>query len=192
MKILIIFIFICVQVLSIDMFFRNGLKLATDLLSRPYEPFVPAPSDIILSPIPTEWENDTNKLNELKIRLESAWKLIFTDYGFENLPHGVDLVNHDRKIAIELTTEYPITLKSLVEGQQALFLFKLLHPEYETIFGHINSNNESSKVVNGTRFMYGESFLKYTTSQTQQTTKPYLLVNLNNIGMMQEAISFGY
>ena len=80
-----IFLFIWVQVLSIDMP-RTDIDLAMDLLSRPYEPFVPAPHDIILSPIPTEWENDTNKLNELKIRLESAWKLVFTDYQFEQLP----------------------------------------------------------------------------------------------------------
>ena len=122
-------IFLWVQVLSINMQ-RTDIDLAMDLLRGPYKPFVPAPDDILLSPIPEEWEKDTNNYCTLKIRLESAWKLVFTGFGFAQLTHGVDLVNHDRKIAIELTTEYPITLNSLVEGQQALFLFKLLHPEY--------------------------------------------------------------
>ena len=165
-----IFLFILVQVQSCNVtekIRRNkGLNVAMVMIKSPFKPLVPSADDIILSPIPVGLQKDANKLSQLKIRLESAWKLVFTDYCFEQLPHqGVALVNHERKIAIELTTEYPITLKAQVEGQQVLFLFKLNNPEYETIFGYINYKNESSKVVNGIRFMYGQSFWEYVTNR---------------------------
>ena len=154
-------------VLIISSIFRTGLsgpglETAVDLLSQPFKPYTPT-RDVVLSGNVGQWEAAAYKLNSLRTRLGIAWEFVFTDYGFERLPRGIDLINRRRKIGLELKNGWVIN--SMVKRVDHLLLkkFKREHPDYTVIFGHVNYKNEIGKftIKEGVNYMYGNKFLRY-------------------------------
>ena len=72
------------------------------------------------------------------MRVGTTWELVFTDNGFTKQPSGIDLINHRRKIAVELKNGYRIN--SIVQHEYFCILkeFKRKHPRYIVILGFIN------------------------------------------------------
>ena len=65
-------------------------------------------NDIILTGITDQLEEASNRLQILWMHLGHAWEWVFTDYGFTKQPSGIDLINHRRKVAVELKNGYRI------------------------------------------------------------------------------------
>ena len=63
------------------------------------------------------------------------------DYGFIKQPSGIDLINHRRKIVIELKNGYRINSIVRRVDLQRLQEFKAQHPRYTVILGFINDKN---------------------------------------------------
>ena len=97
------------------------------------------------------------------MRLWQAWELVFTDYGFVKLPSGIDLINHKRKIAIELKNGYRINSIVKREDLRRLHEFKLQRPRYTVILGFINDKTLEgrSHIRNSVHIMTGKRFLKH-------------------------------
>ena len=95
--------------------------------------------------------------------LVAAWELVFTDYGFTKQPSGIDLINHRRKIAVELKNGYRINSIVRREDFRRLKEFKRQHPRYIVILGFINDKTTEGKyrVKRGVHFMSGKRFLQY-------------------------------
>ena len=64
----------------------------------------------MISGITDQLEEAAYRLQVLRMRLGLAWELVFTDYGFTKQPSRIDLINHRRKIAVELKNRYRINL----------------------------------------------------------------------------------
>ena len=75
----------------------------------------------------------------------SAWELVFTDYGFTKQPSGIDLINHRRKIAVELKSGYRMNSIVRREDFRRLQEFKSSHPRYIVILGFINDKTSEGK-----------------------------------------------
>ena len=65
-------------------------------------------NDIVLTGIRDTLEEAAYKLQVLRMRVGTAWELVFTDYGFTKQLSGIDLINHRWKIAVELKNGYRI------------------------------------------------------------------------------------
>ena len=68
---------------------------------------------------------------------------MFTDYGFTKQPSGIDLINHRRKIAVELKNCYRINSIVRREDFRRLKEFKRQHLRYIVILGFINDKTMS-------------------------------------------------
>ena len=97
------------------------------------------------------------------MRVGTAWELVFTDYGFTKQPSGIDLINHRRKIAVELKNGYRINSIVRREDFRRLKEFKRQHPRYIVILGFINDKMTEGKyrVKSGVHVMSGRCFLLY-------------------------------
>ena len=84
-----------------DLLCETGLQRASALIKEPLNAHKQT-NDIVLSGITDTLEEATYKLQVLRMRFGHAWEWVFTDYGFTKQPSGIDLINHRRKIAIEL------------------------------------------------------------------------------------------
>ena len=89
--------------------------------------------------------------------------MVFTDYGFIKQPSGIDLINHRRKIAIELKNGYRINSIVKREDLRRLREFKAQHPRYTVILGFINGKRPEgkSRFKNNVHIMTGKRFLRY-------------------------------
>ena len=85
-------------------------------------------NDIVLTGITDTLEEAAYKLQVLRMRVGSAWELVFTDYGFTKQPSGIDLINHRQKIAVELKNGYRINSIVRREDFCRLKEFKRQHP----------------------------------------------------------------
>ena len=95
--------------------------------------------DVILSGIVDKLEENAYKLQILRMRVGQAWEWVFTDYDFIKQPSGINLINHRRKIAIELKNGYRINLIVRCKDLHRLQAFKSQHPRYTVIQGFITS-----------------------------------------------------
>ena len=78
------------------------------------------------------------------MRIGTAWELVFTDYGFTKQPSGIDLINHRRKIAVELKNGYRIN--SIVRHED-LQEFKSSHPRCIVKLGFINDKTTEGNIA---------------------------------------------
>ena len=85
----------------------TGLQRAGALIKEPLNSHKQI-NDIILTGITDSLEENSYRLQVLRMRVGTAWELVFTDYGFSKQPSGIDLINHRRKIAVELKNGYII------------------------------------------------------------------------------------
>ena len=108
-------------------------------------------------------EESAYKLQVIRMRLGHAWEWVFTDYGFRKLPSGIHLINHRRKIVIELKNGYQINSIVRREDFRRLQEFKSSHPRYTVILGFINDKNPEgkSRIRNGIHIMSGKRFLQH-------------------------------
>ena len=104
----------------------TGLQRAGALIKEPLNSHKQI-NDIILTGITDSLEENSYRLQVLRMRVGSAWELVFTDYGFTKQPSGIDLINHRRKIATELKNGYRINSIVRREDFRRLKEFKRQH-----------------------------------------------------------------
>ena len=120
-------------------------------------------NDIILTGITDSLEENSYRLQVLRMRAGTAWELVFTDNVFTKQPSGIDLINHRRKIADELKNGYRINSIVRREDFRRLKEFKRQHPKYIVILGFIHDQTSEGKyrVKSGVHVMSGKRFLQY-------------------------------
>ena len=120
-------------------------------------------NDIILTGITDSLEESSYQLQVLWMSVGSAWELVFTDYGFTKQLSRIDLINHRRKIAVELKNSYRINSIVRREDFRRLKEFKRQHPRNRVILGLINDKMTEGKyrVKSGVHVMSGKCFLQY-------------------------------
>ena len=133
-------------------------------------------NDVLLSGLVSPLEDSAYKLQVLRMRIGLAWELVFTDYGFVRQTSGIDLINHRRKIAIELKNGYRINSMVKREDFRRLRAFKARHPRYTVILGIINDKTLEGKVriKEGVHVMTGKRFLRYIFKGEQDHIIQYL------------------
>ena len=133
----------------------SGLQRAGALIKEPLNSHKQI-NDIILTGI-------TDSLEETSYRLQVLRMRVGTDYGFTKQPSGIDLINHRRKIAVELKNGYGINSIVRREDFRRLQEFKSSHPRYIVILGFINDKTSEGKyrVKSGVHVMSGRCFLQY-------------------------------
>ena len=141
---------------------ETGLQKAKELIKQPISSPKPI-KDVILSGIVDQLKEHGYKLQILRMRVGQAWEWVFTDYGFKKQPSGIDLINHRRKIVIELKNGYRINSMVKREDLRRLQEFKSQHPRYTVILGFINDKTSEgkSKIKNGVHIMSGKRFLQH-------------------------------
>ena len=140
----------------------TGLQRAGALIKEPLNSHKQT-SDVVLTGITGTLEEAAYKLQVLRMRVGNAWELVFTDYGFTKQPSGIDLINHRRKVAVELKNGYRINSIVRREDFRRLKEFKRQHPRYIVILGFINDKTAEGKyrVRDGVHVMSGKRFLQY-------------------------------
>ena len=140
----------------------TGLQRAGALIKEPLNSHKQT-NDVVLTGITDTLEEAAYRLQVLRMRVGNAWELVFTDYGFTKQPSGIDLINHRRKIAVELKNGYRINSIVRREDFRRLQEFKLQHPRYTVVLGFINDKTVEgkSRVKNGVHVMSGRRFLQY-------------------------------
>ncbi len=104
----------------------------------------------------------TYKVNILRQRIGFAWEWACTDFGFVRNRWGIDLVNTQRKIAIELKNGYRINSMVKAAYKKRLKKIKREKPGYTVIFGVINAKHAQGRDevgVDGIRVMAGNPLL---------------------------------
>ena len=140
-----------------------GLDAALRLIQEPV-PHDGHVRDVILTGIVNQWEAHAYKLQILRQRIGYAWELVFTDFGYERHPAGVDLINRRRRIAIELKNSCRVSSVAKRNAFKMLTEFRRTHPAYTVIFACINYRNlnEGGTTRHGVvQYMKGRSFLTY-------------------------------
>ena len=140
-----------------------GLDAALRLIQEPV-PHDGHVRDVILTGIVNEWEEHAYKLQILRQRIGYAWELVFTDFGFERHPAGVDLINRRRRIAIEVKNSCRVSSVAKRNAFRMLTEFRRTHPNYTVIFACINYRNlnEGGTTRHGVvQYMKGRSFLTF-------------------------------
>ena len=70
----------------------SGMQRAGALIKEPLNSHKQT-NDIVLTGITDTLEEAAYKLQVLRMHVGTAWKLVFTDYGFTKQPSGIDLIN---------------------------------------------------------------------------------------------------
>ena len=155
-KVLILSLFINTSLCEI------GLQKACTIIKAPIKAHKQT-NDIVLIGITEPLQEAAYKLQVLRMRLGHAWEWVFTDYGFTRQPSRIDLINHRRKIVIELKNGYHINSIVRRVDLQRLQEFKAQHPRYTVILGFINDRTAEgkSRVKNGIHIMSGRRFLQH-------------------------------
>ena len=133
-------------------------------------------NDVLLSGLVYPLEDSAYKLQVLHMRIGLAWELVFTDYSFVKQTSGIDLINHRRRIAIELKNGYQINSMVKREDFRRLRTFKARHPRYTVILGIINDKTLEGKVrlKGGVHVMSGRRLLRYIFKGEQDHIIQYL------------------
>src|SRR5271163_3598174 len=143
---------------------QPGMQRAIDYLRQPLPPTKPI-TDIILRGHFDNLQENAYKLNRIRSRLGKAWEFVFTDFGFELVNNIIDLINHNRLIAIELKNSWHTdNSRAKAYTIQQLQQFKINNPQYEVIYDAINYKTQvpGKDIMNGNiRIMYGDVFLNY-------------------------------
>jgi hypothetical protein len=140
-----------------------GVQRAVDLLKQPLPDTKPV-RDIILSGNVDRLENAAYLLTRLRMRIGEAWENVLTDFGFVKQRSGLDLVNHQRKIAIELKNSYRTDSSGARKWtHEVLKRYKREHPQYTVVYGTINYKSDDGKIQNkdDITYLYGNKFLDY-------------------------------
>ena len=102
------------------------------------------------------------KLHILRQRIGYAWELVLTDFGYERHNSGVDLINRQQKVAIELKNSCRISSAAKRNAFVLLNDFKRTHPTYAIVLACINNrnlNHGATTLHRGVQFMKGKAFL---------------------------------
>ena len=153
----------------------SGLQRAGALIKEPLNLHKQI-NDIILTGITDSLEENSYRLQVLRMRVGTAWELVFTDYGFTKQPSGIDLINRRREIAVELKNGYRINSIVRREDFRRLRTFKARHPRYTVILGIINDKTLEGKVrlKGGVHVMSGRRLLRYIFKGEQDHIIQYL------------------
>jgi hypothetical protein len=173
---------------------KPGMAKAIAILRAPIKPYVPTRDVILHGVLSPSIEKNYHKMHALSMRLGHAWEWVLTDYGYEKLTdtrHIIeiknqsgamdsremvqlptpDLVNHRKKIILELKNGYHVNY--IVQKQNILALKNYVrgHPGYKPIMGFINYKNDAGKVQHkdGVELMYGNRFLNFVFRPREKT-----------------------
>jgi hypothetical protein len=125
-----------------------------NILTRPVKSYTP--KDFILDiPEIEEYYRKALLATQLSMKMGTIWQESISCYdGFENLkighPSGLDILHHERKLAIELKNSTMTDNKSSRTANfDKLAKFKKEHPEYVCIYGCINNSKNAKDLLQG-------------------------------------------
>src|SRR5271156_1657587 len=151
---------IAISVSAID----PGMQRAIDYLRQPLPPTRPI-QDIILRGKFDYLQENAFRLNRIRSRLGKAWEFVFLDFGFVLINNRIDIINHNRQIAIELKNSWRTDNSRAKTATIAILQeFKTNNPDYTVIYGAINYKNQrpgKDVMRGGVRIMYGDVFLNF-------------------------------
>src|SRR5271156_1498566 len=141
-----------------------GMQRAIDYLRQPLPQTRPI-QDIILRGKFDYLQENAFRLNRIRSRLGKGWEFVFMDFGFVLINNRIDIINHNRQIAIELKNSWRTDNSRAKTATIAILQeFKTNNPDYTVIYGGINYKNQrAGKDVmrGGVRVMYGDVFLNF-------------------------------
>ena len=163
MKTIVFSIVLILSLATTKAIIKPGLRRAGEMIKEPIKTHGQTRDIVLPTRLIIRLEAAAYKLQILRMRVGLAWELVFTDYGFQKLPQGIDLVNHRRKIAIELKNGYRINSMVRRADYRQLRDFKNKHPDYTVIMGVINDRTAEGRfrVTNGVHFRSGLRFLRH-------------------------------
>src|SRR5438093_11043356 len=104
-----------------------------------------------------------HKNTHFKMRIGQMWEIVFTLFGFQKLPTGLDVINYDRKIIIELKNNWKTDNYSGKKFKfAALRNYKRDHPDFEVIYGCVNDFKIRDYInTDGVRVLTGHALLRH-------------------------------
>ena len=118
------------------------------LIEDSYRKFLPykSPEDILVRSIPMDIMRVYHKIAVIMTRNGLLWERIFCLFGYEKLPKGGDIINHTKKVVIELKNSKSSDTKSC--RKKNLNKLKLSAPQgYQLIYGIINDKKPKDQFV---------------------------------------------
>ena len=96
------------------------------------------PNDILLQSVNMDILRAYHKVARLRCKIGILWERLFCLFGYDKLPKGADLINHDKKVIIELKNTRVSDNKSS-RKEDTSKLIKSGLPGYQLIYGVINA-----------------------------------------------------
>ena len=119
-----------------------------NLIEESYIKFTPykSPEDILIKSIPMDIMRVHHKISNIMARNGLLWERIFCLFGYEKLPKGGDIINHDKKVVIELKNSKSSDCKS--GRKENLNKLKQSAPQgYQLIYGIINDKKPKDEDI---------------------------------------------
>src|SRR5271156_1573453 len=91
-----------------------------------------SPNDILLKSVQMDVIRAYHKMSIIRTRIGILWERIFCLFGYAKLSKGADIINHDKKVIIELKNSKGSDNKS------TRILIQSGLPGYQLIYGVIN------------------------------------------------------
>jgi hypothetical protein len=137
--------------------FNNYIKIITELseIELHRDTNNELLNDILLSSIIKKYEPDfikTKKIKQLQMKTGKIWQIAIGNYiDFHDLgighETGLDILSENRKISMELKNKYNTdNASSRKSNFNKLAAFKFNNPEYECIYGLINSKKPEGEI----------------------------------------------
>src|SRR5271156_6493196 len=112
-----------------------------------------SPNDILLKSVQMDIIRAYHKMSIIRTRIGILWERIFCLFGYAKLTKGADIINHDKKVIIELKNSKGSDNKSSrLEDTRKLIQSGL--PGYQLIYGVINDKKSKYEdmVYEGTTY----------------------------------------
>src|SRR5258708_23309191 len=110
------------------------------IIEESFRKFIPckSPNDILLNSISMDTIRAYHKVAIIRTRIGMLWEQIFCLFGYDKLPKGGDIINHEKKVIIELKNKKSSDNKSShIENIRKLI--QSGQPGYTLIYGIINA-----------------------------------------------------
>ena len=123
-----------------------------------------SPNDILLKSVQMDIIRAYHKFALMRMRIGILWERIFCLFGYDKLPKGGDIINHDKKVIIELKNAKSSDNKSS-RTEDTRKLIQYGQPGYQLIYGVINDkkSKDENMVYEGTtyRLLTGPLLLEF-------------------------------
>jgi len=103
-----------------------------------------SPNDILLNSVSMDIISAYHKMVIIRTRIGFLWEHIFCLFGYNKLRKGADIINHDKKVIIELKNKTSSDNKSSrIENTSKLI--RSIKPGYKLIYGIVNDNKSKDQ-----------------------------------------------